>query len=169
MWKDMHAISYRTACEKLVAGGLLKGEIDEMMEANVISYFMPHGLGHFMGIDVHDVGGYAGGLERDTRFGYKSLRTVREMKKNMVVTVEPGIYFIPHLMENLKKDEKCSKFVNMDVLARFEGFGGVRLEDGVIITDNGVRNMSTGPRTVEDVEAVMAGKITDKSQLFKKF
>merc|ERR1711976_324139 len=136
----MHALSYKTACEKLKEGGLLKGEIDEMMDSNVISYFMPHGLGHFMGIDVHDVGGYNGGLKRDTRFGYKSCRTVREMKPNMVVTVEPGIYFIPHLMEKLKADEECSKFVNMDVLARFEGFGGVRLEDDVVITENGMRN-----------------------------
>ena len=86
----------------------------------------------------------------------------------MVITVEPGIYFIDILLDQGLSDPSLSRFINAEALARFRGFGGVRLEDDVVITTTGVRNMTRCPRTVEDVEAVMAGKITDKRQLFKK-
>lgn len=152
-----------------MAGGLLKGSVDAMMAANLMAFFMPHGLGHFMGLDVHDVGGYAGGLQRDTRRGYKSLRTLRIMAPGMVVTVEPGIYFIGVLLDELLADPALRTFVDEGVLARFRGFGGVRLEDDVVITEEGILNLTNCPRTVEDVEAVMAGRITDRRQLSKKY
>lgn len=152
-----------------MAGGLLRGSVDAMMDANVMAFFMPHGLGHFLGLDVHDVGGYAGGLERDARKGYKSLRTVRVMAPGMVVTVEPGIYFIKILLDELLADSGLRAFVDEGALARFRGFGGVRLEDDVVITEGGILNLTNCPRTVEDVEAVMAGRITDRRQLFKKY
>lgn len=162
-------LAYRTGLERLVAGGLLRGPVDAMMAANVMAFFMPHGLGHFMGLDVHDVGGYEGGLERDARKGYKSLRTVRVMAPGMVVTVEPGIYFIDVLLDELLADPALRAFVDEGALARFQGFGGVRLEDDVVITEGGVLNLTNCPRTVADVEAVMAGRITDRRQLFKKY
>lgn len=162
-------LAYRTGLEKLAAGGLLTGPVDAMMAANVMAFFMPHGLGHFMGLDVHDVGGYAGGLARDPRKGYKSLRTVRVMEPGMVVTVEPGIYFIDVLLDELLADAELRAFVDAEALARFRGFGGVRLEDDVVITEGGILNLTNCPRTVEDVEAVMAGRVTDRRQLFKKY
>ncbi|GAB5031301.1 peptidase d [Nannochloropsis oceanica] len=170
-WVDMHALAYRVGLEKLVEGGLLKGGVEEMMKENLMSFFMPHGLGHFMGLDVHDVGGFPPslGLKRDERKGFKNLRTGRRMEVGMVITVEPGVYFIDLLMDELVGDERVNKFVNVEMLeSRFRGFGGVRLEDDVVIVEGGVRNMTRAPRTVEDVEAVMAGKITTKEELFKK-
>ncbi len=171
-WTDMHALAYRVGCEHLIQGGLLLGSVETLMEKNVMSFFMPHGLGHFMGKDVHDCGGYppALGLARDARAGYKSLRTVRVMEPGMVITVEPGIYFIDVLLDQLLADEDLRGLVDAEVLeTRFRGFGGVRLEDDVVITEDGIVNMTHAPRTVADVEAVMAGKITSKSQLFKKY
>jgi len=171
-WVEMHGLAYRVGLEKLVEGGLLKGEVEEMMKENVMSSFMPHGLGHFMGLDVHDVGGYPSGkgLKRDERRGFKSLRTGRRMEVGMVITVEPGVYFIDLLMDELVKEERLSKFVDVEMLeSRFRGFGGVRLEDDVVIVEGGVRNLTRAPRTVEDVEGVMAGRITTKEGLFKKY
>jgi len=90
------------------------------------------------------------------------------MQAGMVITVEPGIYFIDVLLDKALADPILSRFIDAEMLSRFRGFGGVRLEDDVVITATGVKNMTHCPRTVEDVEAVMAGKITDRRQLFKK-
>lgn len=171
-WKDMHELAYRVGCTELKKGGLLIGEVDEMMEKNIMSFFMPHGLGHFMGLDVHDCGGYPPHLklERDARAGFKSLRTVRVMEAGMVITVEPGVYFIDVLLDQLVSEESGLKqYVDVSVLERFRGFGGVRLEDDVVITEGGIMNLTHCPRTVEEVEGVMSGKITDRTQLFKKY
>ena len=168
-WKDMHALAYRVAAEHLVAGGLLIGSIDEIMEANLMATFQPHGLGHFMGMEVHDVGGYIDGSERDKRAGFKSLRTTRTMETGMIITVEPGIYFIDILLKRAYEDPNLSKFLVKDIIDRYKKFGGVRLEDDVIITHNGMRNMTNCPRTVEDVEDVMSGKILNRSQLMRKY
>jgi len=171
-WVEMHELAYRVGCEKLVQGGLLVGEVEELMKENIMSFFMPHGLGHFMGLDVHDVGGYppALGLKRDEKRGYKSLRTGRRMEVGMVITVEPGVYFVDLLMDELVGSETLRGFVNVEMLeSRFRGFGGVRLEDDVVIVEGGVRNMTRAPRTVADVEGVMAGKIRTKEGLFKKY
>lgn len=154
--------------QKLKEGGLLVGEVEEMMSANLMATFMPHGLGHMMGIDVHDVGGYPAGLERDPREGYKRLRTARVMAAGMVVTVEPGIYFIDCLLDKALADPALSRFIDSNVLQRFRGFGGVRLEDDVVVTEDGCHNMTNCPRTVEDVEGVMSGKIKSRKELFKK-
>ena len=93
-WIDMHLLADRVHLEELKAAGLLVGDIDEMMEVRLGAVFMPHGLGHLLGIDTHDVGGYPAGIERPTKPGLKSLRCGRQLGANMVITVEPGIYFI---------------------------------------------------------------------------
>lgn len=85
---------------------MLVGDVAEMMEHNIGAFFMPHGLGHLMGIDTHDVGGYLEGQERDTRAGYKSVRLGRVLEPGMVLTVEPGLYFIDWLLDQLLADEK---------------------------------------------------------------
>jgi Xaa-Pro dipeptidase len=87
----------------------------------------------------------------------------------MCITVEPGCYFIDHLLNEALADANLARFLVRDVLARFRGFGGIRLEDDVYVTEDGIVNMTNAPRTIEDVEAVMAGTITDRRQLFKKY
>ena len=180
---DMHTLANRKILEHLADPGLglLKGDVDEMMAVNLGAFFMPHGLGHFMGLDTHDVGGRptayvedSGELTAEQRAllelpGYKSLRCVRVLKPGMVLTVEPGCYFVHYLLDELLQDPVRSKFVDADVLNRFRGFGGIRLEDDVLVTADGIDNLTNAPRTVEDVEAVMAGKITDRRQLSKKY
>jgi Xaa-Pro dipeptidase len=138
-----------------------------MMQVNLAATFMPHGLGHFLGIDTHDVGGYPEGLARSTLAGYKSLRTARTLLPNMYLTVEPGVYFINVNLDAAIKDESKARFLNIDVINRFRGFGGVRLEDDVVITETGCENFTHCARTIEDVEAVFAGKKTQRSELIK--
>lgn len=93
------------ACERLLAAGLLKGSVDDMMAANVGAVFMPHGLGHLIGLDTHDVGGYPeGGRARDPRPGHSNLRCGRDLADGMAITVEPGIYFIDHLLDKALAD-----------------------------------------------------------------
>jgi len=121
-----------------------------------------------IGLDAHDVGGYEPGTARDTRSGYKSLRLQRVLQTGMVMTVEPGCYFIDWLLDAAISDPKLSPFLVLDRLEQFRGTGGVRLEDSLLITDSGIRNLTTCPRTVADVEAVMAGTITHRSQLTRK-
>ncbi|XP_050956544.1 xaa-Pro dipeptidase [Labeo rohita] len=117
---------------------------------------MPHGLGHLLGIDVHDVGGYPEGTERVDEPGLKSLRMGRVVQERMVLTVEPGIYFINHLLDEALNSQKQCGFINNDVLARFRGFGGVRIEDDIAVTADGVELLTCVPRTVEEIEAFMA-------------
>lgn len=169
-WPSLHELSYRIACERLKTAGVLTGSVDEMMAANVGAVFMPHGLGHLIGIDTHDVGGYpAGGRARDARPGHSSLRCGRDLADGMAITVEPGIYFIDHLLDQALADPRVAKFLVAEEVARFRGFGGVRLEDDVVVTATGVRNLTNCPRTVEDVEGVMDGRITHRGQLVKKY
>ena len=164
-WADMHELAYRVMSERLEAAGLLVGSIDEMMKANVGGVLMPHGLGHFMGIDTHDVGGYPKGSQRDARDGFKALRVQRLLEPGFVLTVEPGVYFMDYALKKAKEDPELRNFFNWDRLADFRHFGGIRLEDNVLVTENGIENFTVAPRTVEEVEAVMRGEIADSVAL----
>lgn len=169
-WPELHALAYRSLLAELKAGGLIVGDVDAMMapEVNLAAVFMPHGLGHLLGIDTHDVGGYpAGGPARPTLAGYASLRTARVLEPGMYITVEPGCYFIDHLLDGALADPAKAAFLNSEALKRFRGFGGVRIEDDVLVTDSGCDNFSHAPRTIEDIEGVLAGRITQRSQLTK--
>lgn len=156
-WVDMHLLANRASLESLKKSGVLKGDVDEMMKENLGGIFQPHGLGHFMGNDVHDVGGYLQGQpERPVGLGLKSLRTARVLQAGMVLTVEPGCYFIDHLLDQALNDPKLSQFLVSDAIARLRGFGGVRIEEDVLITSTGCELLSKVPRTVEDIETTMA-------------
>lgn len=159
-WVAMHKLANRITLEDLVKAGILKGDVDEMMKVNLAGrVFQPHGLGHFMGLDVHDVGGYLEGHPpRQEGLGLKNLRTARSLKQNMVVTVEPGCYFIDHVLDSALKDPEIGKFFVPEKIAEFRGFGGVRIEDDVIITKDGCEITSIVPRTVEEIEMWMAGQ-----------
>jgi len=157
-WTDMHLLAERTMLGCLLKGGLLQGSLDEMMEVHLGAIFQPHGLGHFMGCDVHDVGGYLSFCPpRSDRPGLKSLRTARTLKEGMVLTIEPGCYFNDALLEKAKQDPKQSKFLVWSVIDRFRGSGGIRIEDDVVITKAGCENLTKVPRTVEEIEKFMAG------------
>ncbi|GFY63227.1 xaa-Pro dipeptidase [Trichonephila inaurata madagascariensis] len=156
-WVDMHKLADRVHLEELKAGGLLKGEIKDMMEACLGAIFMPHGLGHFMGCDVHDVGGYLEGEPpRPSEPGLRSLRTARILAEGMVLTIEPGIYFIDCLLDSALKDPKLSKFLNVTRINEYRNFGGVRIEDDIAITKVGCELLTTVPRTVEEIEDLMS-------------
>uniref|UniRef100_A0A669EB29 Xaa-Pro dipeptidase n=1 Tax=Oreochromis niloticus TaxID=8128 RepID=A0A669EB29_ORENI len=155
-WTDMHRLADKVHLEELVKIGILHGSVEDMMKVHLGSVFMPHGLGHLLGIDVHDVGGYPEGIERVDEPGLKSLRMGRLVQERMVLTVEPGIYFINHLLNQALANPAQSCFINNQVLARFRGFGGVRIEDDIAVTADGIELLTCVPRTVEEIEAFMA-------------
>lgn len=156
---DMHLLSHRVLTQHLLEHGLFQnGTVDELMDHEISAYFYPHGLGHLLGLDTHDVGGFPKGHVRSTRKILAKLRLVRELEKNMVLTVEPGCYFIEAQINELLANPVTAKFVNQEMLSRFRGTGGVRIESDVIVTAHGVENMTLVPRSVEDIEAVMAQK-----------
>lgn len=174
-WVEMHKLADRIHLEELVKHGLLKGDVNEMMEKRLGAIFMPHGLGHFLGIDTHDVGGYLSHCPARSELpGLKSLRTARVLAENMVLTIEPGVYFIDALLDKALKDPEVSKFFVPDVISRFRNFGGVsslvhklemslivwhlqvRIEDDIAVTATGAELLTDVPRTVEEIEQLMA-------------
>ena len=118
---------------------------------------MPHGLGHLIGLDVHDVGGYGQHLpQRSTLPGLKCLRTARILKPNMTITVEPGCYFIwPVIQGIIKRNDALAAFLNMSELERFKDFGGVRIESDCVIHEDRCEDMCDVPRSIEEIEALM--------------
>jgi Xaa-Pro dipeptidase len=151
-WPDMHRLAERTIAEHLLAAGLLRGAIDDIVQAHVPALFMPHGLGHLMGLDVHDVGGYPPGVVRSSEPGLSSLRCGRALEAGMVITVEPGLYFIDALLEPAVSDPRYAPYLVPEVVARFRGRGGIRIEDDVLVTATGSENLTRVPRTVDDIE-----------------
>ena len=156
-WLDMHTLAERTILSGLAAGGFLAGDLDEMMAANLGSVFMPHGLGHLIGIDTHDVGGYGPRFPpRPDRAGANRLRTARMLEQDMVITVEPGCYFNRYLLTRAFGDASHSKFLVREKLEANLNLGGVRIEDNVLITADGSESFTSVPRTVKEIEALMA-------------
>lgn len=144
--------------------GLLKGDTHDAVLAGAPALLMPHGLGHQMGLDVHDMEdlgerlvGYNRLVERSTIPGLASLRMGKELLPGHVLTVEPGIYFIPALVEKWAAEGRCAEFVDFDKVRSYYGFGGIRLEDDILITADGNRQLGADrvPITVEEVEAFM--------------
>lgn len=166
-WPDMHRVADRIHLEELTRIGILKGNVEDMIKAHMGAVFMPHGLGHFLGIDVHDVGGYPEGVDRIDLPGLKSLRTARALQERMVLTIEPGIYFIDHVLDQALANPSQSCFINKQVLQRFRGFGGVRIEDDIAVTANGMELLTCVPRTVEEIEAFMADS-KEQSKTFSR-
>lgn len=163
-YRDVHLAVARNTLEGLKALDLVRGDIDSMMEASIAGLFMPHGLGHNMGIDVHDMEdlgenlvGYDEGQTRSSQPGLGSLRMARELRPGHVITDEPGIYFIPALISKWKADGADKGFVNFAKLEEYYDFGGIRLEDDVLITENGSRHLGPYrlPIKADDVEAAM--------------
>ncbi len=155
------------AAEVLASGlkdlGLMKGDIAEAVALGAHALFMPHGLGHLMGLDVHDMEdlgedyvGYDEEVRRSDTFGIASLRLGRRLQSGFVLTVEPGIYFIPALIGKWEQEDKFRDFIDYDRVKTFVGFGGIRLEDDILVTDEGFRMLGKPiPKTVEEIEKFM--------------
>ncbi|WCJ42641.1 Xaa-Pro dipeptidase [Euphorbia peplus] len=156
-WLEMHKLAERIILESLKKGSLLTGNVEDMMTERLGALFMPHGLGHFLGLDTHDPGGYLKGPKKSKEPGLRSLRTARELQEGMVITVEPGCYFIDAVLAPAMENSNTSKFFIAETIGRFKGFGGVRIESDVHVTANGCKNMTKCPREVSEIEAVMAG------------
>ena len=162
-YKDMHLLAVKTIAKGLKELGIMKGDVDEAVKQGAHALFMPHGLGHMMGLDVHDMEGfgedyvgYDEEVSRSEQFGLAFLRLARRLKKGFVITVEPGIYFIPALIDLWKKENKFTDFINYDKVETYKDFGGIRIEDDLLITDTGCRVLGKPiPKTVEEIEETM--------------
>lgn len=166
-WWDVHFAVCRIITERLQQLGLMKGDMEESLKAGAHAMFLPHGLGHSMGMDVHDMEGlgqvYVGfdkEVRPSTQFGTNALRFGRRLQKGFVVTDEPGIYFIPALIDDWKKNGTNAQFLNFDKIDEYRDFGGIRIEDDVLITDEGCRFIGSKriPYHVEDVEEFMRSR-----------
>ena len=152
-------------CKVLVQGlkdlGLMKGNVEEAVAAGAHALFLPHGLGHMMGLDVHDMENlgevYVGydGQPKSTEFGRKSLRLGRKLEPGFVLTIEPGVYFIPELMDLWRSQNKFTEFINYEKLVTYKDFSGIRNEEDYLITEDGARLLGKKiPLHTEEVEAL---------------
>ncbi|XP_037481934.1 xaa-Pro dipeptidase-like [Triticum dicoccoides] len=156
-WIDMHKLAEQRILESLKKENIIHGDIGDMMNQRLGAVFMPHGLGHLLGIDTHDPGGYPEGLERPKEPGLRSLRTIRELKEGMLITVKPGCYFIGALLRHAKDDPISSKFFNWEKIEMYKSSGGVRIESNLYVMAQGCKNLTNCPRETWEIEAVMAG------------
>ncbi len=163
-YRDVHFIAARVIIEGLMKAGLMKGDVDEALKAEAHTLFMPHGLGHMMGMDVHDMEGlgedyvgYDENTKRATTFGTAYLRLGKELKPGFVLTVEPGIYFIPDLIDQFRAEGKFTDFVDYDKVETYKDFGGIRIEDDILVTETGHRVLGKPiPKTIREIETIMA-------------
>ncbi|MFN8240384.1 MAG: aminopeptidase P family protein [Bacteroidales bacterium] len=160
--KDMHLMACTIVAEGMKSLGLMKGNTADAVREGAHALFMPHGLGHMMGLDVHDMEalgenhvGYNDTVTRSTQFGLAFLRFALPYKPGHVFTVEPGIYFIPQLVHQWKSEGKFADFINYDKVMNYLDFGGVRIEDDVLITENGNRVLGKPiPKSISEIESV---------------
>ncbi len=160
MFKEIHLKTARVMAAGLQGLGLMKGDVDEAVAAGAHALFFPHGLGHNLGLDVHDMEdlgenniGYDKTVERSGQFGLAYLRMARALRPGHVMTVEPGLYFIPALVEMWRKEKKFRDFIAYDKVDKFLDFGGVRIEDDVLVTEKGRKVLGPPiPKTVAAVE-----------------
>ena len=159
--REVHFAAARVIAEGMKELGLMKGNTDDALEAGAHAMFFPCGVGHMMGLDVHDMEdlgevwvGYDGEA-KSTQFGLKSLRLARPLEPGFVITVEPGIYFVPQLMDLWRSQNHCAEFLDFDVLDHWRDFGGVRNEEDYLITSDGARRLGPAkPMTVAEVQAL---------------
>ena len=163
-YKHVHLEVCKVLAQGLKDLGLMRGNVDEAVAAGAHALFMPHGLGHMMGLDVHDMEdlgqiyvGYDDETRPSSQFGLASLRMGRRLQEGFVMTDEPGCYFIPDLIDQWKAENKFVEFLNYDAIENFKDFGGIRLEDDILITPDGSRFLGDKriPITIEEVETIM--------------
>ena len=159
---DLHLMACRIIASGMKDLGMMKGYVDEAVAAGAHALFMPHGLGHMMGLDVHDMEGlgedyvgYNDEVKRSTQFGLSFLRFALPYKPGHVFTIEPGCYFIPELIDQWKSEGKFKEFINYDKVITYKDFGGIRIEDNLLITEKGHKLLGKPiPKTVAEIESV---------------
>jgi len=170
-YMDVHFAVCRRMTERLKELGLMKGDVDEAVKAGAHAMFLPHGLGHMMGMDVHDMEGLGQiyvGFDDETRpnleqFGTNCLRMGRKLEEGFVLTDEPGIYFIPALIDEWKASGHSKEFLDFDRLETYKDFGGIRIEDDILITKEGCRFLGSKripyhPQVLEEFMQKQKGK-----------
>jgi len=161
--KELHIMACETIASGLKDIGLMKGDVKEAVTCGAHALFMPHGLGHMLGLDVHDMEGlgedyvgYDDQVKRSDQFGLAFLRLGRNLEPGFVFTIEPGIYFIPALIDQWKSEQKFGEFINYDRVESYKDFGGIRIEDNILVTNNGYKVLGKPiPKTVSEVEDIM--------------
>ena len=164
-YRDAHLLAAEVIAAGLKDIGLMKGDVKEAVSRGAHALFFPHGLGHMMGLDVHDMEGlgenyvgYDDEIRRSDQFGLAYLRMGRRLQEGFVMTVEPGCYFIPPLIEQWKAEGRHKDFINYNMVDTYKDFGGIRIEDDVLITADGHRLLGSPiPKTISDVEVIMRG------------
>ena len=161
--KDIHLSAALVIAEGLKGLGIMKGNMKEAVQSGAHALFFPHGLGHMLGLDVHDMEnlgekyvGYDESVSRSEQFGFSYLRMGKPLKEGFVLTIEPGIYFIPALIDIWRKEKKLSEFINYDKLDAYLNFGGIRIEDNILVTSEGCRLLGKPiPKTIDEIESIM--------------
>ncbi|MGH0053250.1 MAG: M24 family metallopeptidase, partial [Sphaerochaetaceae bacterium] len=161
-FKDVHRHAAKDIAQGLIDLGLMKGNPDDIVKEGAHALFFPHGLGHMLGLDVHDMEGlgetyvgYNSVTKRSEQFGTSNLRLGRILEENFVITVEPGLYFIPNLIRIWKQEQKFRDFINYEKLEPWMDFGGVRIEDDFLVTREGREILGPSiPKTIEEIESV---------------
>ena len=163
-FKDVHMQSAKDISSGLIELGLMSGNPEDAVRAGAYTLFFPHGLGHMLGLDVHDMEGlgedlvgYDESIIRSEEFGLKYLRLAKTLQSGFVFTIEPGIYFIPELIDMWKQENKFSEYINYDKVEEYRNFGGIRIEDDVLVTEEGFRVLGSKPipKSVEEIEAIV--------------
>jgi len=163
MYRDVHLSVSRVIASVLKDIGIMRGNIDNAVEAGAHALFFPHGLGHMLGMDVHDMEGlgetlvgYDETVTRSDQFGLAYLRFGKKPKPGYVLTDEPGIYFIPGLIDFWRSKKFFAEFIDYDIVETYKNFGGIRIEDDILVTENGCRVLGKPiPKTVEEIEKIM--------------
>lgn len=161
-FRDVHLHAGKVICNGLKSLGLMQGDTEAAIAAGAHALFMPHGLGHMIGLDVHDmevlgedIVGYDEQTQRSEQFGLAYLRLAKELQPGFELTVEPGIYFIPELIDMWQGENKHGEFINYEAVQKYRGFGGIRIEENVLVTDSGQRILGKPiPKTIADVQAL---------------
>jgi Xaa-Pro dipeptidase len=166
-YREAHLAACRILAEGLRAMGLMKGDPSDAVEAGAHAIFFPHGIGHMLGLDVHDmedlgdIVGYKKKEKRSGQFGLNSLRLSRPLEPGYVLTVEPGIYFIPALIDRWEQERQHSEFLNYDKIDSFRSFGGIRIEDNVLVSSTGSHVLGPRiPKTIPEVEKAYKEEFT---------
>jgi Xaa-Pro aminopeptidase len=161
-YRDVHCRAARVLADGLVQLGVLKGDVDGLIEQGAHALFLPHGIGHLLGLDVHDMedlgdrAGYAPGRERSRQFGMSYLRLDRDLEEGMLVTIEPGFYQVPSLLADPARVGLSDKALDRDKLARFADVRGIRIEDDVLVTAEGHEVLTRAlPKEPDEVEALV--------------
>jgi Xaa-Pro aminopeptidase len=160
---DIHKMACRIITEGLKELKLMSGNTDEAVEQGAHALFFPHGLGHMLGLDVHDMEnlgeinvGYDQQTKRSSQFGLAYLRLARKLEPGFVLTVEPGIYFIPALIKKWKTEKRFMNFINYRQLEKYLNFGGIRIEDNVLVTSKGNRVLGKPiPKQIKELENIV--------------